>query len=102
MAKYTFLKRAFFNPVSTLMGSYILAHVESSRNGEHAWGGNLIIIADCHKTIEFEFCIGNKRHRRISVAKIDLLIKVLTAFRDALVREIELIEKTAAPRRKGE
>ena len=91
--KYSFLKRAFFNPVSTLRGSYILAHVESSRNGEEAWGGNIVTIANCRRAVEFEFCIGNKRHRRISLAKINLLIKVLTAFREALLKEIALVEK---------
>jgi hypothetical protein len=92
-ARYTFVKRAFFNPASTLQGSYVLAHVESSRNGEHAWGSNIVTVADCHRTISIEFCIGNEQYRRISVAKIDLLINVLSAFRDALGREIDLIEK---------
>jgi hypothetical protein len=67
--------------------------VQSSINGSTKWGGNFVIIADCYRRIEFEFCIGNRQHRRRSLAKINLLIKVLTAFRDALMREISAIEK---------
>jgi hypothetical protein len=91
--KFAFLKRAFFNPVSTLTGSYILAHVESSRDGENKVGGNLIVIADCWKSIELEFFLGTARSRRQAIAKIDLIIRIFTTFRDALAKEIALIER---------
>jgi hypothetical protein len=42
--------------------------------------------------VQLEFFLGSKRDRRLSLAKIDLLIKVLTQFRTALVKEINLIE----------
>ena len=93
MAIYSYRKRAFLNPVSTNQTSYILAHVEDSNGGTTRWGGNLVILADCHRSIEFEFCLGDRKHRRRSLAKINLLIKVLTRFRDALEKEIALIEK---------
>ena len=93
MEIYSFRKRAFLNPVSTNQTSHILAHVESSHGGEYRQGTNLIIIADCKRTIRLEFFIGSKRHRRISLTKINLLIETLTSFRDALIREIALIEK---------
>jgi hypothetical protein len=38
--------------------------------------------------------LGTTRHRRTSLKKINLLIEVLTAFRDALLREIAAIEKS--------
>lgn len=92
--KQTFLKRTFLNPVSTLSTSYIQANVADSKNGEVNHLGNMLIIADCNRTIEFEFYLGTKQHRRRSLAKINLLIDFLTAFRDALIKESELIEKT--------
>ena len=90
---YTFRKRTFLNPVSTNQASYIHAHVESSQDGAYRWGDNLIFLADCKRMIQLEFFLGTKRHRRISLAKINLLIDVLTSFRDALAKEIALIEK---------
>jgi hypothetical protein len=93
MRPFSFRQRTFLNPASTDSTSYIHAMVESSLNGEQKWGGNFLILADCYRRVEFEFCLGNREHRRRSLAKIDLLIKILTAFRDALVKEIALIDK---------
>ncbi len=93
MNKFSFRKRAFLNPVSTGHTSYILAETESSRDGEYRWGHYMLTIADCRRRIQLEFFLGTKRTRRISLAKINLLIKVLTSFRDALQKEISLIEK---------
>lgn len=90
---YTFRKRSFLNPVSANKTSYIFAHVESSHNGSYRWGDNLIFIADCHRVTQLEFPLTTAQARRISLAKINLLIDVLTSFRDALIREIALIEK---------
>ena len=89
----SFRKRSFLNPVSTDHTSYIHAVVESTRGGEYPWGTNMLTIADCRRAIQIEFFLGTRRARRISLAKIDLLIKVLTRFRAALAREIELIER---------
>lgn len=55
--------------------------------------GKGIHVADCKGTIHLEFFLGTARHRSISLKKINLLIEVLTSFRDALAREIALIEK---------
>ena len=52
----------------------------------------MVFIADCKKVVQLEFFLGSKRDRRISLAKIDLLIKVLMQFRRALAKEIRLIE----------
>jgi hypothetical protein len=92
--KSTFFRiRSFLNPVSTGHTSYILAEVESSQNGEYKWGTNMLTIADCRRRILIEFFLGTKRARRTSIAKINLLIEVLTRFRGALLKEQELIEK---------
>jgi hypothetical protein len=91
--KFTFRKRSFLNHISTGHTSYILAEVESSQNGDYPWGNYLLTIADCRRIIRLEFALGNKGERRRSLAKINLLIKVLTSFRDALAKEASLIEK---------
>lgn len=94
---FSFRKRSFLNPVSTDQTSYIHAVVESTRDGEYPWGTNMLTIADCKRVIQLEFFLGTKRARRVSLAKIDLLIRILTSFRAALAREIALIEKGEQP-----
>jgi len=91
--KQAFLKRTFLNPISTLSTSYIQANVADSQNGEVSHLGNMLIIADCHRIVEFEFYLGTRMHRRLSVAKLNHLIDTLTRFRDALKREADLIDK---------
>jgi len=90
---YTFRKRTFLNPESTNTTSHILAYVESSHGGEQKWGGNILILADCHRSVAFEFCLGNAEHRRLSLKKINLMIDTLSGFRDALTTESKLIDK---------
>jgi hypothetical protein len=62
----------------------------------------MLIIADCHHIIEFEFYLGDKLRRRQSLAKANLLIDHLTSFRDALAREIELIENSRRASSRGQ
>ena len=90
---YAFAKRAFLNPASTLLTSYIEAHVQTGHDGPDKFGDNMIVIADCRNVIKIEFFLGNKQARRVSLAKINLLITVLVKFRNALKRQIALIEK---------
>jgi len=90
---FSFRKRVFLNPVSTGYTSHILGEVESSRGGENKWGHCMLTIADCRRRVQLEFFLGTKTTRRISLKKINLLIDVLTGFRDALIKENELIEK---------
>jgi hypothetical protein len=96
---YAFSKRAFLNPASTRQASYIQAHVQTGHEGPDKWGDNRITIADCNRVIQLEFFLGSKRDRRISLAKIDLLIKVLMQFRRALAKEISSIESEPATKR---
>jgi len=91
---YAFSKRAFLNPASTHLTSYIQAYVQTGQDGPDQWGDNMVLIADCKRVIQLEFFLGTKRYRRISLAKIDLLIDVLTQFRAALAKEIRSIEAT--------
>ena len=90
---FTFRKRSFLNPVSSGTTSYIFAEVESSRGGEYKWGHYMLTLADCRRRIQLEFFLGSKSARRISLKKINLLLDVLTQFREALLKERDLIEK---------
>ena len=93
---FSLRKRSFLSPVSTGYTSHIFAEVESSNEGEYRWGHNMLTIADCRRRVQIEFFLGTKRERRRSLAKINLLINILTRFRDALAKEITLIEKAKA------
>lgn len=93
MPQFTYRKRTFLEPLSTGETAYILAEVESSQSGEYSNGTYMIVLADCKRHVEFEFYLGTAPHRKNSRAKIDLLVNTLTAFRTALEREAQLIEK---------
>lgn len=93
MSSFSYRKRLFLSPVSTGHTSYILAEAESTRGGEYKWGHFMLTLADCRRRIQLEFFLGTKVARRISLKKINLLIDVLTQFRDALIKEHELIEQ---------
>jgi hypothetical protein len=90
---FTLRLRTFLNPVSTGQTSYILAEIESSQDGSYKWGHYMLTLADCRRRIQLEFFLGTKDARRLALKKINLLIDSLTRFRDALQKEIALIEK---------
>jgi hypothetical protein len=90
---FTLRIRAFLNPISTSQTSFILAEAESSDGGTYKHGNYLLTLADCKRIVQLEFFLGSKQARRIALRKINLLIDVLTLFRDALVKEIALIER---------
>ena len=96
MNKFLLRKRLFLASVSTGTTSFILAEVESSRGGEYKWGHYMLTIADCRRRIQLEFFLGTVRARRESLRKLDLLLKVLGSFRNALIAEkqISAVERT--------
>jgi hypothetical protein len=51
----------------------------------------MVTIADCRRRIQLEFFLGTVRARRESLRKLDLLLKVLNSFRNALLAEAQLI-----------
>jgi hypothetical protein len=93
---FSLRKREFLSPVSSRTTSYVLAEVESSRDGEYKWGHYMLTLADCRRRIQLEFFIGTLRARRESLRKINLLTKRLEEFRTALQREVGLIEQYEA------
>jgi hypothetical protein len=91
--QFRYQKRAFLASVSTRTTSYVFAEVESSHDGEYRHGHYMLTLADCKRQVQIEFCLGTARDRQQSLAKIDLLIEILSDFRDALNAEAKLIEK---------
>ena len=86
-------KRVFLNPISLSAPSFIQAVADSSDEGTYLLGSYILIIADCDRRIMLEFCLANPRQRKMSLDKIDRLLKVVNEFRDALHAEAELIDK---------
>jgi len=84
-------RRVFLASVSTGHTSFILAEAESSRGGEYKWGHYMLTIADCSRRVQLEFFLGTVRARRESLRKLDLLLKVLGSFQNALLKEAQAI-----------
>ena len=101
MNRSFFRKRVFLASISTGHTSYILAEVESSRGGEYKWGHCMLTIADCRRRIQLEFFLGTVRARRESLKKLDLLLKVLGSFRNALLAEAQLINEHERATKRG-
>lgn len=93
MPQFRYRKRTFLAPVSSGTTSYIRAEIESSDDGAYDLGTYMLVLADCHRQIILEFPLGQRRMRKQSLAKADLLAEVITTFRDALHAEAKLIEK---------
>ena len=65
---FSLRKRVFLNPVSTGQTSYILAEVESSRDGEYKWGHYMLTIADCRRHIQLEIL---SRHQNSAANQLE-------------------------------
>jgi hypothetical protein len=89
----TYLKRVFLNPISEGAPSFIQAVADDSDEGTYLLGNYLLIIADCERRIMLKFHVGSPKARKQARAKADRLVQVVNGFRDALIQEIELIEK---------
>jgi hypothetical protein len=86
-------KRVFLNPISISAPSFIQAVADSSYEGSDSLGNYMLIIADCNRRIMLEFCLANANQRKMSLAKIDRLAKVVNEFREVVHAEAKLIEK---------
>jgi hypothetical protein len=93
MSQFTYRKRIFLTPASAHSTAYILAEVESSSDGTYKNGHYMLTLADCTRQIRLEFYLGTSRYRKQSLAKLDLLMRILGDFREALNAEAKLIEK---------
>ena len=93
-----YLKREFLNPIKDGAPSFIQAVAADSDEGTYLLGNYLLIIADCERRIMLKFHVSSPRSRKMARAKIDKVAHMVNNFRDALIREIELIDKAAGQR----
>jgi hypothetical protein len=91
-SQFAYCERVFLHPPTTGKNSYICAIAESSEGGVYEAGDYVLIVADCHHAIELEFSLVNAKEREASLAKIDILVEVVSRFRDALRTEAKAIE----------
>ena len=87
-------KRLFLNPIQDGAPAFIQAVADDSDNGTYLLGTYVLIIADCDRRVTLDFSLSSKYLRKRNLAKANRLVEVLTDFRDALSREIALIEKS--------
>jgi len=101
--------REFLNKPGYNAGAFVRAEVfreymelvRGDRKGEILESSHADVeIADCYKRIGLVFDFETHENRVNSVHKIDVLITVLTEFREALVQEFDYISKKKAE--KGE
>lgn len=88
-----YARRIFLNPISEGAPAFIQAVADSSDDGNYVLGNYLLIIADCDRRVTLEFPVGNAKARKNSRAKIQRFVEVVNGFRDALLEEIELMDK---------
>jgi hypothetical protein len=85
-------KRVFLNPISLSAPSFIQAVADSSDEGTYLLGNYILIIGDCHRNIMLEFSLANLMLRKMNLAKIDRIAKVVNEFREAVHAEAKLLD----------
>ena len=96
-----YLKRVFLNPIKEGAPSFIQAVADSSDEGTYLLGNYLLIIADCDRRIMLHFHVSSPKARRQARAKIDRLVQVVSNFRNALIKELELIDNAEKTQHKN-
>lgn len=61
-----------------------MACIEVSVDHDHEYGDGTVTIFDCSRKASLEFFVGDDEARRNSLAKITIMLAVLTEFRDEL------------------
>jgi hypothetical protein len=94
--KYHVQKREFLN-LHTCWRAYIIASVENSSDqtdfcDEHH-GEVYFELASCHDEIELHFSLATAEDRENSLYKANKLAEVVSAFRDAIEKEIGIINE---------
>lgn len=96
--KYRMKKRMFLNDDFD-MPAFVIAVVEdttdkqSSNDEEFHYGGISLVLSDCSRQVSYDFCLYNKESRENSLNKIKRLAELVNEFRDALEKEIEMVEQ---------
>ena len=85
-------KRVFLNPISEGAPAFIQAVADDSDNGSYLLGNYLLIIADCERRIMLQFPLSSKKAREKARAKIERFAAVVNAFREHMIKELEMID----------
>jgi hypothetical protein len=95
--KYHVQRREFLN-IFTTWRAYIIATVEDTSEmitccDEHRKGSEVNFeIASCHDEIELHFSLATAEDRENSLHKATKLAEVVNEFRDAIEKEIRIVE----------
>lgn len=96
--KYHVQKREFLN-IYTSWRAYVIATVQDTSGtapccDEHSSGSEVFFqIASCHDDIELHFSLATVEDRENSLYKANKLAEVINAFRDAIEKEIGVINE---------
>jgi hypothetical protein len=96
--KYHVQRREFLNKYSTWR-AYVIVAVEDTSDlasccDEHRNGSEVHFeIASCHDEIELHFSLATAGDRENSLYKANMLAEVVTAFRDAIEKEVGIINE---------
>jgi hypothetical protein len=94
--KYHVERREFLNKFSNLR-AYIIAIVEDAREKHicckdpDTWQEISLKIADCNEEIELYFDLNSVDERENSLNKIRTLAEVINQFKEAIEREVEVL-----------
>ncbi len=96
--KYHVQKREFLN-IYTTWRAYVIASVEDTSDcitcchDKQSESEVHFEIASCHDEIELHFSLTTKEDRHNSLYKANKLVEVVNAFRDAIEKEISIINE---------
>ena len=96
--KYHYRERAFLN-INAEMRAYVIAVVEDTGSfpdccEEYRQGGKIVFeIASCYDEIELHFDMETATQRENSLYKANKLAEVINAFRDAMEKEVALVNE---------
>ncbi len=99
--KYHVQRREFLN-IFTTWRAYVIASVEDTSGtavccDEHREDSDVHFeIASCHQDIELHFSLATRADRENSLHKANKLAEVVNQFRDAIEKEIGIIEERRA------
>ena len=93
MSRYSYRKRVFLASVSSGSDAYIHVEAESSYGGSYRLGNYNLTLADCKRMVYLEFPLTSPRARQQSLAKAELLARIINQFLQALRHEAQLIDE---------
>lgn len=100
MPKYSYIKRKFLDPPSSLSSAYILAEVAASDNDPKNNVVSRLVLANRGRRAELLFYLHNAQERRRSIRKANILVKTVEGFYQKLIDEAKKIESVTRSRRK--